>query len=182
MKDRALVDALSPEKLHSTVGLNNQHVPYLPVSFQPSISPPPSTLARVVHVKEKEVQPPFEHDEEKGKSKGSGTLLGSQQDLGSDFVFYNEYYLTQQRATDEHQYAGIHPEIQKWLKFGRPNVPKTFQTVRELCQKEGINRVGVCVCGPAPMVNEVFDLCRQSKMEMSCSSVRFDCHLEVFDF
>jgi hypothetical protein len=107
---------------------------------------------------------------------------GKQQDLNSQFIFYNEYYLTQIRPTDQQHTAGIHPEIQKWLKFGRPQMKEIFANVAELCKTESISRVAVCVCGPTPMVNEVSDLCRLSKMDPNCGTVRFDCHQEVFNF
>jgi hypothetical protein len=107
---------------------------------------------------------------------------GNQQDLKSQFIFFNEYYLTQIRPTDQQHTAGIHPEVQKWLKFGRPQMKEIFANVAELCKTESISRVAVCVCGPTPMVNEVSDLCRLSKMDPNCGTVRFDCHQEVFNF
>jgi hypothetical protein len=173
-----MVDAMYTEKLHSDVETHNQNIPYLPISFQPQMSPPPSS--RVIHVKEKHT--PVENDLHRDPTSPSSPNPSNQQDLNSSFIFHNEYYLTRIRATDQQHTAGIHPEVQNWLKFGRPNLKETFANVTNLCKTEKISRVAVCVCGPAPMVNEVSDLCRVSKMDPHCDAVRFDCHQEVFDF
>ena len=100
----------------------------------------------------------------------------------SSYVFFNEFYLTSVRDSKDFDYAGIHPHVQRWLKFGRPDIAQIFQQTRELCVAENISRVAVCVCGPPPLVNDVKDMCRQSQMSPGCSTIRFDCHSEVFDF
>jgi hypothetical protein len=167
-----MVDAMYTEKLHSDVETHNQNIPYLPISFQPQMSPPPSSRVDFTST----LNPM------KFSSNPPSPNPSNQQDLNSSFIFHNEYYLTRIRATDQQHTAGIHPEVQNWLKFGRPNLKETFANVTNLCKTEKISRVAVCVCGPAPMVNEVSDLCRVSKMDPHCDAVRFDCHQEVFDF
>jgi hypothetical protein len=187
-----MVDALFTDKLHSDVETHNQHIPYLPISFQPAMAPPPTSLSthETAHpnaTQPFEVQGPLPSTSRSSPQTATQTMeestsTGTQQDLNSQFIFYNEYYLTQIRPTDQQHTAGIHPEVQKWLKFGRPKMQEIFTNVSELCKAENISRVAVCVCGPTPMVNEVSDLCRLSKMNPKCDTVRFDCHQEVFDF
>lgn len=58
--------------------------------------------------------------------------------------------------------SGIHPETQKWVHFGRPDIPKIFSQTRELCELENISKVGVGVCGPPELVHDVHDLCRET--------------------
>jgi hypothetical protein len=175
-----MVDALYTEKLHSDVETHNQNIPYLPISFQPQMSPPPSS--RVIHVKEKAVHVENGIHNSRDPDEATPVSNPAQQDMNSSFIFHNEYYLTRIRATDQQHTAGIHPGVQSWLKFGRPNLKEIFANVSSLCKTEHISRVAVCVCGPTPMVNEVSDLCRASKMDPHCDAVRFDCHQEVFDF
>ncbi len=86
------------------------------------------------------------------------------------------------RNKEQFEAAGINPDTQKWVRFGRPDLKKIFEEVRSLCTEEDIHRVGVCVCGPASLVTEVDNLCRESVMKPTCSTIRFDCHKEVFDF
>jgi hypothetical protein len=169
VQDRAMVDALYTEKLHSDVETHNQNIPYLPISFQPQMSPPPSSRVNDTDL----VVNPMNNRSDKATHP---------QDMNSSFIFHNEYYLTRIRATDQQHTAGIHPGVQSWLKFGRPNLKEIFANVSSLCKTEHISRVAVCVCGPTPMVNDVSDLCRASKMDPHCDAVRFDCHQEVFDF
>jgi hypothetical protein len=76
--------------------------------------------------------------------------------------------------------AGLGDE--RHVHFGRPNIPDIFKRITDLCVAEGLRRVAVCVCGPVSMINEVDDLCRQSKLSPERTTVRFDCHKEVFDF
>lgn len=183
-----MVDALYSDKLHSKAQTTNQNVPYLPISFQPSIQPPPPVLRglrsssnphQVIPTTDS-VQPI--PDQESGLSKEEQQRI-LDLDLNSDLIFHNEYYLTQIRSPESAQHiAGIHPEVQSWLKFGRPNLKEIFAKTSELCKNENISRVGVCVCGPSPMVNETIDLCNWSLLNPKCGETRFDCHSEVFDF
>mmetsp|Transcript_6720 Transcript_6720/g.7031 ORF Transcript_6720/g.7031 Transcript_6720/m.7031 type:complete len:561 (+) Transcript_6720:29-1711(+) len=188
VKDRAMVDALYTDKLHSTINKDNQNVPYLPISFQPAVLPPPNVRAsRSAHPQQiiptTETIPPLEIDPESGSSSSNSKNTSPSPDLNSNLVFHNEYYLTQVRSSDSQQHtAGINREVQTWLKFGRPNMKEIFERTTELCKKENISRVGVCVCGPTPMINEVVDLCNWTLLDPRCGTIRFDCHSEVFDF
>ena len=67
---------------------------------------------------------------------------------------------------------------------GRPNFSSIFREVAGLCVQEQLSRAGVCVCGPGGLIDEVRDLCRQSRIngKVAEHSVVFDCHAEVFDF
>ncbi len=194
VRDRAMVDGMHGDKLHSEANTSNQHIPYLPISFQPTMAPPPQIRTSVHHSSHsaQHVIPtassttPIDHHDPEAESTNINQQeqnSKSADDFSSDLIFYNEYYLTQVRAGRDAQHiAGIHPEVQKWLKFGRPNMKDIFQRVSSFCKKEEISRVAVCVCGPQPMVNEIGDLCRNSLLHPSCDTVRFDCHHEVFDF
>lgn len=182
-----MVDAMVANKLHSDV-TSTSDVPYLPITFQPPLNPPPPQVKssspqhrgspnRVIPANDT-ITPENEEDE---LTKNEADEPSSQ-DILSDYIFHNEYYMTQVRNTNSQHLTGIHPKVQHWLKHGRPNLPDIFERTAQLCQKENISRVGVCVCGPSTMVNETVDLCHASLLNPSCSGVRFDCHCEVFDF
>jgi hypothetical protein len=103
-------------------------------------------------------------------------------DIQSAFVFHNTFHLTQVRDASAFDSARIYPESQKWVHFGRPDIPGMFKDLNELCTREKITRVAVCVCGPPALVHTVQDLCRITQMKPGMSEVRFDCHHELFDF
>lgn len=174
VRDKATIFSMQSSKLH-----NFQKSSYLPISFQPPMSDAPQPRkAKVEHILVK----PFQMGSANGQdAEAQIDSHPDQQDLMSDYVFFNEYYLTSAREPKEE--FGIHPEVQKWLKLSRPNLPDLFQQTTKLCLSENISRVAVCVCGPQSMVNEVADFCRRSQMAPTCcQNVRFDCHSEVFDF
>ena len=188
VKDRAMVDALYTDKLHSVANQENQNVPYLPVSFQPAMKPPP-VIKSFRGGKANQIAPSsvstsqLPQDDPEAGNNANNNSQSAPIDLNSDFIFHNEYYLTKIRPNESQQHtAGIHQEVQTWLKFGRPDMKDIFKRTAELCKKENISRVGVCVCGPSPMINEVVDLCHWSLLDPRCGEVRFDCHSEVFDF
>ena len=198
-----MVDALYAEKLHSRVNVANQNVPYLPISFQPPILPPPVLNAYRAKATQKQVIPspskkteqqqepsadperasPKRSDSNNNEINEDSIMIDSHLDIKSDYIFHNEYYLTSVRANDSKKHiSGIHTEVQKWLKFGRPDMKEIFERVSELCKDENIPRVGVCVCGPPSMINDVVDVCNKSLSDPRCGQVRFDCHSEIFDF
>lgn len=111
--------------------------------------------------------------------------------IASHLVFLPRFHITSLKskadiytsALEASASSGIETENatrQFILKPGRPNLTEIFSELRTMCEKEGIRKVAVMVCGPQPMVNDVHDLCRQSRLQ--CGSVQFDCHKEVFDF
>lgn len=182
-----MVDAMLTNKLHSDI-TSTSDVPYLPITFQPPLSPPPSQVkaSPKQQISPKRVIPANDTitpDHEEEDIESSKVDIPSSRDISSEYIFHNEYYMTQVRTNNAQQHiVGIHPAIQHWLKFGRPNLPEIFERTAQLCKEEKISRVGVCVCGPAPMVNETVDLCHASLLNPNCSAIRFDCHCEVFDF
>jgi hypothetical protein len=106
-------------------------------------------------------------------------------DLSTPDPFHAEFYITSLRNKEEFKQAGIDPQRQPYLRFGRPDVPDTFARVERLCAAEGIGRVAVVCCGPASMMESVQEECR--KRGGCCGSsgsggVSFDLHLEEFDF
>jgi len=98
---------------------------------------------------------------------------------GRDFdPLYTEFFLTKVRNPGEFEEAGIHPEVQEYVRFGRPNFDETFAKMKEMALANGEARVAVLTCGPTAMVS---DVCRKCK-EYSGNGVTFDAHYEVFDF
>jgi len=111
-------------------------------------------------------------------------------------VFHCEFYLTQARQEKADQRAAnIFADIQnRYLHFGRPDLPKIFQDVCNLCSHEKcktynnnyIDRVAVMTCGPPGIVEDVTNLCKKdhftSNPDGLSVKVRFDLHAEVFDF
>lgn len=192
VKDRAIVNSMTPAILSSK---KLQDPDMTPLSFQPAmVGRPPDNLnvTNVMSVTDSEggggVEmnvATAEHDQR------NGDIESSTQHALSSQIFENRFYLTQVRAEDHFQEANIRPEQQPWLHFGRPDLAKTFEEVclmlqspegypsASCCRQIQIPRVCVSVCGPAVMVQQVQELCRQSKL--GCSNVIFDCHAEVFD-
>ena len=104
------------------------------------------------------------------------------QNIHSTNVFFNEFYLTQVRDQANFSAAGIDPTVQRWVRFGRPNLVNLFTATSNLCKEHDIKRVAVCVCGPKSMIDDVKDLCYRSQLNLSKRTIRFDCHSEIFDF
>lgn len=149
---------------------------YLPLSFQPPIERAPSV--RYSGPRDLKIVTPIAKDEENPVP----VAAQDEQKISSDFVFFNEFYLTSVRKPEDFDSADINPEVQQWLKFGRPDLAKLFEETVNLCKAEGMKRVAVSVCGPQAMINEVSDLCRLSQMRCASETIRFDYHSEVFDF
>ena len=177
VKDRALVNSMTPDLLSTKMSLNQT-----PLSFQPGMCGQPSCKLKVTDVI------PFHDDNNVELVEPS-----------SELIFENRFYLTRVREENEFESANIDPIAQPWLKFGRPDIPALFEEIRGIVKREitkieetsatlpqphnkvfpgsKISRVAVSVCGPTGMVKEVQDLCRLSR----ASDVIFDCHAEVFD-
>lgn len=164
VKDRAMIDAMQFQN-------SGNRDAYLPLSFQPPMQPPP-------RIRSERISPGREDQD--GLEAGADS--NDMQRINSKYVFFNEFYMTQVRSADDFNAADINPEVQKWLKFGRPNLDELFARVKEMCMVENISRVGVCVCGPAPLVADVRDRCSKTLLKPSQGTVRFDCHSELFDF
>ena len=81
------------------------------------------------------------------------------------------------RAPAARRAANIHPAAQPHLHLGRPDIPRLFARVADMCVRDGVRRVAVVTCGPAPMVHEVTALCAARH-----KGVAFDLHCEVFNF
>jgi predicted ferric reductase len=67
-------------------------------------------------------------------------------------------------------------EIKHPLLFGRPDFPDLFARTRRLALALGEQRVAVCVCGPAGMIEAAVTACRNA----TSAEVVFDLHVEVF--
>jgi hypothetical protein len=157
VKDKAMIKSIG---VHQSD--DKSELPYLPLSFQPPMLPAPSI-----------------------RSPKSRVDVEDNDDLSisSTLVFQSRYYLTSVRDEAEFLAAGINPKEQKNLSFGRPNIPETLNSIRQLCLDENLpHRVAVFTCGPQAMVNEVDDYCRASRLKCALQEVRFDCHKEVFNF
>jgi ferredoxin-NADP reductase len=169
VKDRCLVDAMHDHhKGHEDA--------YLPISFQPAVPIAPEVRSEKALSLRSQKSLELENGTQPTKAEEA-------QDINSTFVFLNKFYLTQVRKDEkEFDAAGIHPTVQSWLQFGRPLIGDLFEQTRTLCKNENIKRVGVCVCGPPTLVDTVKDICHRSQLSPHQSTVRFDCHSELFDF
>eukprot|EP01038_Epipyxis_sp_PR26KG_P007873 gene7873-10688_t len=94
-------------------------------------------------------------------------------------VFHCEFYLTAIRDESQKKAPSINSKQEQthFLK-GRPDLPKIFSRVEELCVREKYHRVGVISCGPELLMKEVALLASQFRG----SGVCFDQHEEIFDF
>lgn len=151
---------LSPSKKKSNSSV-------LPLSFQPCLDLPNRSddiISRDAAKKSESLNP----------RKVSFSFA---EDLGTPDPFHCEFYLTSVRSAEEFKAANIDIDQQPYIRFNRPNLPKLFDRVAQLCKAEGIARVAVVTCGPEPMINEVADLCDYRQL-----GVAFDLHKEVFNF
>lgn len=94
-------------------------------------------------------------------------------------VLHSEFFLTQVRSQEEWDAAGIAPEEQACVRFGRPDLGAAFERIRSLALEAGERRVAALVCGPAGMVRDVRRLCRE---HTNRGSVAFDYHAEEFEY
>ncbi|GAQ85633.1 Ferric reductase [Klebsormidium nitens] len=90
---------------------------------------------------------------------------------------HTEFYLTQVRDPSGFADANIQPELQPYLRFGRPDLPRIFEQMRELAAAYGETRVATLVCGPPGMIADVRRLSSRHRV----NGVRFDCHVETFE-
>lgn len=108
--------------------------------------------------------------------------FAKEQDLKNGAPFQLEIYPTRDnKKGEDNKYI---PEA--IVVHSRPNCKDIFRRVAEFCAEESINRVGVFVCGPRPMVIEVSDHCRYAHSVYQSGggkkTVHFDVHAEEFDF
>ena len=168
VKDRVIVDSLNVG--YDLEKLDNKFE-CLPESFQPDlvhVTQLDSCMAgSVISSNELELQP---------VSGSAGKVARST--IPDNSVFHCEYYLTCVRRESEHAAANIVPSEQPYVKHGRPDLPKLFSEVVELCAKESIGHVAVVTCGPLPMTQEVHMLCDAKNK----ANVKFDLHVEEFGF
>ena len=141
VKDKALVDTMSPDMLESS----KLHPELTPLSFQPAM-----TGQATKHIKSSSVMPVTSIEE-------GIELANPSTESPGEAVFENRFYLTRLRSESEFQNANIDPTAQPWLYFGRPDVPALFEETRAMLLKDreggrggggGVSRVAVSVCGP----------------------------------
>jgi hypothetical protein len=90
----------------------------------------------------------------------------------------SEFYLTKVRPKQGYVDANIRPELQPFLRLGRPDLDQQFEQMKAEAQALGEQRVAVAVCGPPSMVDAVRRCCSRN----SGGGVVFDLHAEVFEF
>jgi len=177
----------------------------LPLSFQPPLPVLPTFTVRsrvnsssadrkvIVYDNEDEVEVINNNDIEMNKKQlvdKENTSLDRTDSNTSiithheDMIFQYEFNITKFKTNLDALNAGVdmNRNRNKHLRTGRPDLNNLFERAKVICQVEKISRVGVLVCGPASLVNDVFDRCRQSQMSIDPNTIRFDCHREVFDF
>jgi NAD(P)H-flavin reductase len=180
VRDRVLIDSMTPDMLESnkravqhTSSSSSSTGDVTPLSFQPPME------ANAPDLFNDRKAPPTDATAQ-NKSKFI-------QDIYDNKIFHNQFYLTKSRDPSEFEEAGIVPDQQPWLHFGRPDLSVIFQeTAKMVVASTGSllkqPRVAVCVCGPQGMVDMVRDLCITTRNVAEGGSVAFDCHAEVFDF
>ena len=160
---------------------SDRSIDYLPISFQPPLTPSPKDLfSKFLSQKTESYEVIQTEDNVLALETDGNDCESVESSITSSIVFVDKFFLTAVRSEKEYPQAGINPESQKHLEFGRPNLPEIFAEVEKMCNEEHFLNVGVFVCGPKSMTDEVNDLCRQSYMK--CNRVKFDCHVETFDF
>lgn len=126
----------------------------LPTSFQPD------NLGRI------SVDPAIQSRKESGYQK-------------SEDVLHTEFYLTRIRsAKEDYATANIRPDLQQYVRYGRPNLKEIFATMRSYAHCVSEKSVAVMTCGPIGMIDETRILCSTQSIE----GIRFDFHGEVFEF
>jgi len=201
VRDRALIESIEPDIL-SGPREDGPPSPDLrtPKSFQPAMNPnPPVYFTKTSkHIESQtsgsdqdnmEVEDAVQDFRQEVSRRVALPQDPLSAALDSDMIFHNVFYLTQvSRPEEEFEKAGIIPEKQPWLQFGRPNLDDIFKQCESMLlaeqttrgKRQARPRVAVGVCGPQAMIDDVRNICKKSKL--SCSGVVFDCHSEVFDF
>jgi NAD(P)H-flavin reductase len=166
----------------------------LPLSFQPplirrqsvssvvaryQVQPEGDDTTAADDLKHRKGKSPKKNKPKKNRGGGVGVSPEAAVILDNSIdELHTEFFLTRVRDSSEFDAAGISPEIQPTLRFGRPDVPKMFETMRTVALSNGAKRVAVCVCGPPPLVASTREQCdKHSGCELS-----FDYHTETFDF
>jgi hypothetical protein len=90
----------------------------------------------------------------------------------------SEFYLTRVRPQRGYVDANIRPELQPFLRLGRPDLDQQFIQMKADALMLREQRVAVAVCGPVCMVDAVRRCCNRH----SGGGVVFDLHTEVFEF
>eukprot|EP01038_Epipyxis_sp_PR26KG_P005623 gene5623-7766_t len=186
VKDKAVVNSMdiemSRDRQLSVGGISD-----LPISFQPDLVRFRSLSARSIRSvgsNDEIGNAATKHGIELTSSPSERVVTDEPIDFSKDdnllhkSVFHCEFYLTALRNEDQFKAANINPQEQSYLRMGRPDLPKIFSRVEELCVSEKYHRVGVISCGPQSLMKEVALLASQFRR----SGVRFDHHEEVFDF
>jgi hypothetical protein len=192
VRDRVLIDTMSPDILESNKqavqSTTNPPSPssssFSPADVTPlSFQPPMHAIAPELFQDSK-----LNTTTERDSLPSSSTKQSStpSQDIYDNKIFHNQFYLTKSRQQAAYADAGIDPDHQPWLHFGRPDLSEIFKETAKMVVSSRNSllrkpRVAVCVCGPQSMVNSVQDLCRTTSVADG-SQIVFDCHAEVFDF
>lgn len=114
------MDALDASKLHPSVRTS-----HLPISFQPTMKPPPNRIYPFQDSVE-DAEATMDHTESRQLSMGSQEVHA----IGSARIFLADYYLTSLRNESDFAAANIHPAEQaEYIKFGRPNLSNVFSEV-----------------------------------------------------
>jgi predicted ferric reductase len=178
VRDKAMVEGMD-NSVHHPLPVS-RHEMDLPVSFQPqAVAVQPRSKSELAHHHHALDDNAAVEEAEKGHLKEEDDL----HNILSDYIFFNEYYLTKVREDKESfDAANIRPDAQHHLRFGRPDVADIFAKAAQVCVDSDAKRVAVCVCGPKALVDDVALHCRRTQMRPECSTIRFDLQQEIFDF
>jgi predicted ferric reductase len=96
-------------------------------------------------------------------------------------VFNVDVYLTGKSKTST-EYAPAEIDMEAFgsktpinFKFGRPKMEDYFLKASEIAFNNKLDKICVAGCGPAALTSQLTDLCKSSL-------IKFDLHLESFDF
>ncbi len=90
-----------------------------------------------------------------------------------------EIFLTREVALEEPRRGAIGEQVMQQVVLGkRPDFNKSFDEMRQHCEKASEKRVAVLVCGPSRLVEATQQAC----LKHSHSGISFDLHSEIFEF
>ena len=123
-------------------------------------------------------QPDLLHDHGNALGAHAGDDAGAGSESKKEGVLHTEFYLTKVRDKSQFDAAGISPDAQEHVRFGRPDLKAIFARIRDEARNANETRVAALVCGPPAMVSVVQSLSQTESKD----GVTFDFHCEEFEF
>ncbi|CAE7947596.1 noxA, partial [Symbiodinium sp. KB8] len=89
-----------------------------------------------------------------------------------------EIFLTREEVLQGERRAAIGDVMQQVVLGSRPDLNKSFDEMRQHCEKASEKRVAVLACGPTSLIKATQQAC----LKHSHGGIRFDLHSETFEF